>query len=174
MSGDHIFVDESKRNGLLLAAVAVNAGRLSAARITLRGLLLPGQRRIHFKDERLSRKRQIIRAFAQTGATATIYVAPGPELKARASCLAQLVRDAAAVGAHRIVIERDDSLIVHDRRALFDTVKATGHESSLRYDHLRAHEEPLLWLPDAIAWCWDHGGDWRSRITSMLTRVVRL
>jgi hypothetical protein len=27
----------------------------------------------------------------------------------------------------------------------------------LTYEYLPAWSEPLLWLPDAAAWCWTHG-----------------
>jgi hypothetical protein len=29
----------------------------------------------------------------------------------------------------------------------------------------------LLAIPDAIAWCWAKGGDWRRRIESVVTDV---
>ena len=31
---------------------------------------------------------------------------------------------------------------------------------------MRANDELLLCLPDAIAWCWAKGGHWRTRITT--------
>jgi hypothetical protein len=31
-------------------------------------------------------------------------------------------------------------------------------------EHMRAFEEPLLWLPDALAWAHGAGGEWRQRI----------
>jgi hypothetical protein len=38
----------------------------------------------------------------------------------------------------------------------------------------RVHEEPLLWVPDAIAWAVGRGGDWRRRAEPLLDKVVDL
>jgi len=46
---------------------------LESTRRMLRGLVLPGQRRLHMKDESDSRKRSIATAIADSGITATIY-----------------------------------------------------------------------------------------------------
>jgi hypothetical protein len=42
------------------------------------------------------------------------------------------------------------------------------------FRHAGAHEEPLLWLPDAIAWAVGRGGDWRRRAEPLLEKVVEL
>ncbi|WP_431933327.1 hypothetical protein [Micromonospora sp. RP3T] len=41
----------------------------------------------------------------------------------------------------------------------------------LRYDHLRAHEDHLLALPDAIAWSWARGGEWKAMARPMVDEV---
>jgi hypothetical protein len=42
----------------------------------------------------------------------------------------------------------------------------------LLYEHLKPHEEPLLWVPDAVAWCYGNGGDWRRRVAPLVARSV--
>jgi len=44
----------------------------------------------------------------------------------------------------------------------------------LEYRHQRAHEEPLLALPDVVAWCWVRSGDWRRRIGPILADVRQI
>ncbi|WP_158609264.1 hypothetical protein [Micromonospora musae] len=44
----HIFVDETKERGLLVAAAVVLTRDLAPARKVMRSLILPNQRRIHF------------------------------------------------------------------------------------------------------------------------------
>lgn len=39
----------------------------------------------------------------------------------------------------------------------------------LTFGHVGAHEEPLLWVPDAIAWAVGRGGDWRRRARSLVS-----
>jgi len=91
----HIFVDETKRPGYLLVASAVVPGDLDSTRRMLRGLVLPGQRRLHMKDESDSRKRSIATAVAVSGITATIYDGGRrhhAERERRAACLFGLVQ----------------------------------------------------------------------------------
>ena len=55
MSG-HIFIDETKQRGYLLVASVVAAADLDLLRKIIRSLILPGQRRLHMKDENDRRK----------------------------------------------------------------------------------------------------------------------
>jgi hypothetical protein len=159
-----VFVDESKKNGFLIVAAIVLPEDLQTTRKTMRSLCLPNQRRIHFRDEKQPRKKQILDAIEATGVTARIYVGPSGlrELDARRWCLERLFADLTDLGSHKLVIELDESLVDHDRRWLFAAKRATN--SDLEYDHLRSHEECLLWTADAVAWCWAAKGPWRERI----------
>jgi len=67
------YVDETKRRGYLLVAAVVLPPDLDSVRKVLRGLVLPGQRRLHMKDENDQRRRSIATAIAVSGVTATIY-----------------------------------------------------------------------------------------------------
>lgn len=72
--------------------------------------------------------------------------------------------------AQMLVLERDDSILRLDRQLLYQQVRE--HDCvELEYRHLRAHEEPLLAIPDAIAWCWQRGGPWRDRVRELVTEV---
>ena len=156
----HVFVDETKRRGYLLVASAVVPGDLDGTRRMLRGLVLPGQRRLHMKDESDSRKRSIAAAIAVSGITATIYDAGrrhDTERERRAACLTALVADAAIQDYAMLVLEQDDTLIVSDRKLLYLATRQAGCPD-LRYEHHRVAVEPLLALPDAVAWCWAKGG----------------
>lgn len=72
MSG-HVFVDETKHRGYLLVASVVPAAELDSVRKMLRGLILPGQRRLHMKDESNQRRRSIASVVAVSGLQATVY-----------------------------------------------------------------------------------------------------
>lgn len=161
-----LFVDETKERGLLIAAAVVLTPNLAPARKVMRGLVLPNQRRIHFHKERDDRRRQIVDAINGIGVRAVIFDASNhPNMKAaRDASLVELVAYAAKINAARLVIERDDSTLKADRRLLFDEVQRAGLSDTLRYDHLRAHEECLLAIPDALAWCWAKRGRWRAAV----------
>jgi hypothetical protein len=39
---------------------------------------------------------------------------------------------------------------------------------------MRAYEESLLAIPDAIAWSWAKGGHWRARVSEIVTDVRKV
>jgi hypothetical protein len=119
----HIFVDETKRAGYVIAAVTVTD--TDAIRKVVRTLVLPGQRRIHMKHEQARRRRIIVSALAATQVQATVYDAARryrTDLAARTACLTALIDDIAARGGDtRLVIEQDDSVVRADRHDLFSS-----------------------------------------------------
>ena len=105
----HVFVDETKQRGYLLVASVVVPSDPDSVRRMLRGLVLPGQRRLHMKDESDQRRRSIATAIAVSGVTATIYDAGRRyrnERERRAACLHALVGDAARRGDAMLVLEQ--------------------------------------------------------------------
>lgn len=167
-----VYVDESKRAGYVLAAAATSDPE--AARKIVRSLVLPGQRRLHMKHEQPRRRRTIVSALIAAPVKTTIYDAGRhyrTDREARAACLTALVEDLAIGGDSRLVIEQDDSLVSYDNQRLIEATRATGQRDTLRYEHLRAHEEMLLAIPDVVAWCWVRSGDWRRRIAPILAAV---
>lgn len=172
---DHVFIDESKQRAYLLVAAVVVPSDLKPSRQILKGLLLPNQRRIHMKDESNGRRRTIASSIATMGITATVYQAGQDhrtQLACRRACLAHLVKDRANAQRSRLVIDRDESLVPRDRQCLIDAMRVHGLDSSrLTYEHDKAHHEPLLALPDAIAWCWAKGGYWRSYVRDVVEQV---
>ncbi|MEU1752479.1 hypothetical protein ABZ436_07475 [Micromonospora matsumotoense] len=167
----HVFVDETKDRGLLVVAAVVLPSDLAAARRTIRSLILPGQRRIHFHKERDDRRRQIIDAIATLSAQAVIFDATHHHnaRAARDACLVELVEHSAKINAARLILERDDSTFRADQRLLFEQTRRAGLSSIFRYEQLRAHEECLLAIPDALAWCWAKGGRWRNSVRRMVS-----
>ncbi len=113
---------------------------------------------------------------AGLGAKVTIYDASAlaSPRYARAACLEAIVADASDIGAHRLVLEQDDSLLRSDQRLLYQQVRKVGCAETLAYEHMRPSAECLLWVPDAVAWCWAKGGDWKRRVRSMVGDVRTL
>lgn len=173
MTGRHAFVDESKRGGYIVVAAIVVPGDLDSARRALRGLLLPGQSALHFKNERDGRRRQLLSGMCGLPVEALVYVSGAKgQVEARRACLEAVVSDVVGECAERLVLELSEGDVAADRRTLFEAVrKHGGPEAPLRYDHLRAPAEPLLWVPDAVAWAWSHGGPWRDRVSPLVAGV---
>jgi len=92
-----------------LVAGVVLPEDLDAIRRVLRGLVLPGQRRLHMKDESAPRKRYIATAISVSEVQATIYDAGRRyrnERERRAACLRAIVEDAAQRGDAMLVLTR--------------------------------------------------------------------
>lgn len=164
----HAFVDESFAGDYVVAAAVVPASDVAAARASLRGVLRPGQRRIHFKDERDARKDLVLAAIESANVTGRVYVARN-DRQARGLCLDQMVPDLAAAGVTRLILERDESLARFDQLRLVELKRK--HCPDLYYDHFRAYEDLLLCAPDAVAWCWAKGGRWRERVAAFTTEI---
>ncbi|WP_410622993.1 hypothetical protein [Amycolatopsis sp. cmx-8-4] len=44
-------------------------------------------------------------------------------------------------------------------------------KTELTYEHVDSTAEPLLWISDAVAWCFGAGGDWRRRASPLITET---
>lgn len=174
MGGAHVFVDESKERGYLLIAALLLPSDVAAARKEMDGLRLRGQRRVHFTKESPARRGVILNAIRQqVGAEVVVYDASAYRYpnQARLACLERLVADSAGRGVELLVLEQDDSVLASDRKAVYTYVRKAGCSDTLRYTHRRAQQESLLAIPDAVAWCWAKGGDWRQRVRPLVSAV---
>ncbi len=166
-----VFVDESVRREYVLCAVRVDPRHLKSARSSVRKLLLGGERRIHFSKESNQRRREVLASFADHGFDVAVYVAPSSDRQAREHLLSLLIDDLGSE-LHRLILESRDAGDAADRRHLIDLHRSGRFPDNATYEHLRPHEEPLLWVADAVAWAYGAAGDWHRRIETMVT-VVR-
>jgi hypothetical protein len=170
----HVFVDESVRGQqYLVSAALVDPSDLARLRKELRNLLLPGQRELHFQ-EKPQRRRQLADRIVAAGATVTVYTAcchDGDET-ARRRCLRQLAHDLITSGAHRLVLDSREGRDVLDARTLRTTLGAQPSRGGLAYEHLDSTQEPLLWIPDALGWCYGARGDWHRRVAAAINAVI--
>jgi hypothetical protein len=157
------YVDESESNQTadpgtyILAAAVLPLSRHEEARSILRALLLPGQRKLHWYDDRGEpRRRKIIEAIAQLEGQHLVVIRSGdpavaPERRRRL-CMKQLLWELEQLGVGHAWLEaRERKQNARDRR-LLDQLRASRHMTAqLRMDHIPGPEEPLLWVPDAVA-----------------------
>lgn len=174
-SRSSVFVDESKaREFILAASFTRNTSQVETNR-RLRGLVRRGQRRIHFKSESDSSRKRLLSEMTTLEVAARVYIAPqqGPAA-ARTRCLERLIDDLVDSSASRLILERDESVQVADRRVIRAHLDQRSYRRSLSYDHAAPHEYPLLWVSDAVAWCCQAGGDWRRHSEPLIDDLVRL
>ncbi|WP_315106415.1 hypothetical protein [uncultured Microbacterium sp.] len=152
--GDRVYVDESKARGYYVVATASAISDVRASERALRDLLKPGQRRLHFKNESDSRRRQILYRMCALDVRVSVWlVRQRSDKEARPLSLAALTEDAVLGGVAKLVIERDASLERADRRLIAETIRRVG-PAEMQYLHVAPHEHPLLWVSDAVAWCY--------------------
>ncbi|MHB1509603.1 MAG: hypothetical protein ACYCST_07715 [Acidimicrobiales bacterium] len=138
----------------------------------MRQLLAPGQRRLHFVDESATRRRAILSAIARLPVSAHVYSCSIREPAARSLVMSALIAGL-PLGTRRLIIESRGERDREDRRLLVGLRKAGTFPPDLAYDHLRAHEEPLVWIPDAVAWCWGRR-QWSGRLADILRSSTRV
>jgi hypothetical protein len=128
---------------------------------------------IKITAERSSRKAQILDRLVEMQINAVIYESADKvnEKAARDGCLRLLMRDHPGRKVRRLVLEREESRVDSDSHIIRSELVAAGETGQLVYEHMRAHEEPLLSIPDAIAWCWMRGSHRRVIAKGLVTVV---
>jgi hypothetical protein len=165
----HLYVDESKAKGFLVAAVFVSKHRANEARKALNALRLNGQRSLHFVNERDSRRRKILSELARLETRAhVIRVVGAKETECRRRCLEELVNLAEELGVRKLIFELDESYLDFDTKVLSRAIGLTALNSKLTFIHLPREQEPLLWMADAIAWSYNKGGEFEIKIRDLL------
>jgi hypothetical protein len=170
-----LFIDESKASGYIIVSAAIVPTDVARMRKSVADLRKAGQRRIHFVKESDSRRREILSAFGRLGVECQLYrVAGMNDAAARERCLVEVVADAATAGVTRIVLERDDSIVEFDRKILYRELDVHGIRDQVTYAHETSASELLLCIPDAVAWSYARGGEWKTRIQPILGDVKLL
>ena len=169
------FSDESERaNARLMAVVLVSPRDAQPARMSMRALLLAGQRQVHTNGESSRRRRVVLDTVAGLSVQAVV-LRHRPVVGLRpTACRHRLLQAATGlvVGSGVTAWTLDDqeaSQRERDRASIAHSLG--GVEPSLHpsYDHRPASSEPLLWIADAICWAAGAGGEWRRRIGAVLT-----
>lgn len=150
------FVDESySENRYAFGAAILRTVDLDNARERMRALLLPGQRKVHWRDENTKRRDQILTVIASIPSDRLVVVRTSlrqerPERRRRL-CMEQLVVELAEREVELAVFEsrlrRDDQ---RDRDVLKALRVRLVVTPNLKIEHRLGPAEPLLWIPDAL------------------------
>jgi hypothetical protein len=168
------FVDESLRPGrYLLGCVIVEATVAGPMRRNVRKLLLPNERRLHIRKSDRPQRLRILSTVAGWNLDARVYECRHRETvgaeEARQLGVERLVRDLQATGIDTTVyIERREGADDRDRSTI---IRARQRRPPLDFHHLRPPDDPLLWLPDCIAWAVGAGGEWSQGLGDSVTVI---
>lgn len=173
MSG-HAFVDESKRGPYLMCVYVAAPADRREVKVELNRLRPRGAPRLHMHAERDSLRREILSTLCELEVTATVFtsaIKPFRNARARiieAGIWPRIVRDR----IDRLVLEPEVGQDERDRKQLYELTRAAGLSGRFTYAHVAPTVEPMLWVPDAIAWAYGSGGDWRRRADPLIAEVV--
>jgi hypothetical protein len=118
-----------------------------------------------------SQRRNYISAIEELEISARIYVASigyeKLEARPRERCLKSVFQDYAK--SKSITIESGS--VDHLDRNLINRFVSEG----IRFPkvvHVEPNREPLLWLPDIIAWAYGRGGEWKRSVEPQIEKVL--
>ena len=161
-----ILVDESKRKDYILCAVEIDMSVAPAARVAVNRLRLKGQRSIHFVSESDSRRKSILAAFAKIEFRVVMFVVKGQsDPVSRGACLNALIENLDASRYYSLVLDVDETILKSDRQVLNNAILRNGMRETIQYRHSEPHSEPLLSVPDALAWTFTKRGAWSNNLS---------
>lgn len=148
------YIDESQRNGFYaMAAVTIAPSDVPDVRRQVRTLAPIGVRRRHFVKESDTTRRQMLDVFKTSPALNFVWIttAAAAVVDQRRLVLQALLETLAGIEVDRIVFDHvDHHQQLLDRRVLAHTLRGTDISYSFEVPHA---SEPMLWIPDAVAWC---------------------
>lgn len=118
------------------------------------------------KHESDGRRREILSVISQLEVETRIYRAQlsGRSVRrSRDECFRMMVPELVEqLGVSRMVVESCDQ-DHQDNQVIREMVTKAQAEERFAYLHTAPANEPLLWLPDIMAWAVGRGGDWKHR-----------
>jgi hypothetical protein len=123
-----------------------------------------------------SRRRRILSEVQSLDVEALLFeakVGGRSQRSARDDCLRVIVPDLIRRNVGRLTVESCDQDRA-DVRVISDAVAKEDAHRRFHYLHAAPASEPLLWLPDILAWAYGAGGDWYRRAANLVSSVTKI
>lgn len=176
-TGGHVFLDESKESDYILVAASIVASNVGTVRSQVKGLRHKGSKSIHMRKESPKFRQDIIsRLVALPVRTHVIESTDRSlnDLERRFRCLEHVLAMCAKSATTRLLIERDESILKAERQFFIEAIRRHELHPDFRYDWLARDAEPLLWVPDVVAWSYAKGGRWRAAVGPLVSDSTRV
>lgn len=169
-----IFVDESLRpESYFLVSVAIPSTLIERLRHEMRNTLPSHGQQLHMsKETSVTRKRALnfVARLAPKIIVISNYQYGISKIQARSECITKLCAIEIIQTASFLTFDSTNSLEI-DRRILKSAAQSSTNFFPI-YRHVSSKSEPLLWLPDIIAWSWGRGSDWKSQISHLVHEII--
>lgn len=167
------------KGAYLLAAVVCDPASCDPVRDLLRSLRYRRQRRLHWHAEEDPRKAKIAESIGALALPATVVVgmplAKSKQERARRKCMEALLPEMERVGVSQVFLEARTPSLVRKDMGLVDACRAKGLIGpSIRVETARPSEEPLLWLPDAVAGAVNAARDGQPEYLALIGSVTQI
>ena len=169
------YIDESARSGYILAGVNVPQTQQNAIRRVLRNLRAPDSSHIHMYRESRRRQEMISNIVAELDLKAWV-ISVAPE-----TAKEPLARDLAMKSISEIQSIRNSGILTLDYinrhradNSILRNIAQNADYQFPHYRHMNSRHEPLLWLPDIVAWCYGRGGPWRDAVEPLVDEVIEI
>lgn len=154
------FLDESvalrgtDHQEYLVCAAIVASKAFDESRAVLESLRLKGQVKVHWTDESLKRRRQIVETIAELDSVSAIVTHLDTRRRKveryRRKCLEAMYHQLLSMKVTHATLESRSTAQDRSDLAHIVSLQGQGLDSRLRITHKRGGDEPLLWIPDAI------------------------
>ena len=170
-----IFIDESKARDFILCSVTITEQKIALSRSAVRKLVMPGQRFVHFVSESRRRKLQILKRLREIDFDVKfLVVRTGSPAERREVAIKALVEGLHSEGYCQLIFDEDVTYTVSDRLIVRTELESLGVIEKVSYSHVPSRHEPLLWIPDAMAWTFAKGGHWARELGKFKTKIISL
>ena len=172
VAGDIVFlviayIDESKSKSYILVLHLMLPRNQTSVRKALAQKLLAGQRSIHFRKESDRRRVLIIRLLLSLDLKVIVFrAAVKNQTLARNILIENVCENLVRFEITELVFELDKMSIDGDNQLL------NQMRPRVPWDHRERHQEPLLWVADAVAWCVNRGGEWERMVRPLILETI--
>ena len=137
-----------------MCAAIIDTQDLEKVREELRPLRLPGQVKLHWTDERNSRRRKIVDTLSGIDSMQAIITHQSEVSKKterhRRKCLEQMYFELSEMHVHNVTLESRQEAQNKRDIAHIVALQGQGQSAGIRLRHVRGGDDPLLWIPDAV------------------------
>ncbi|MBB2975107.1 hypothetical protein FHX49_000648 [Microbacterium endophyticum] len=160
MSTHRAFVDESSAlrepgtQEYLIGAAVVPSDSCDGLREQLQRLKLPGQIKLHWRDESEQRRKKIVDEVQQLEPLSVVITHRSERQnkteRFRRLCLGDLYNNMLDLDVHDLVLESRGGAQDKKDVAHIVALQNSGLDERLRIAHKRGGDEPLLWIADVV------------------------
>ena len=171
----NVFLDESISNdSYYIVTSEVPTTHCRQFRTSMRKFSKKAGRAIHMYEAPPPLKKHALQTVLEMNAEHVVFsmsTSSHTNVECRMRCLEAVVDYFAHSDVAVLTLDRSNTM-GRDAKVLANF--KTSQDRFVTYRHIPSHQEPLLWLPDIVAWSYARGGRWRESVQPIIREVINL